>query len=70
MNSSIYSADRATHLRIVAVVMTFGIAITGIAISVRADAIGSAQATYSSQTTKAQVPGRNVLAARAVTDRI
>jgi hypothetical protein len=70
MNSSIYSADRATHLRIVAVVMTFSIAIMGIAISLRADAIGSTQATYSSQIGKAQVPGRNVLAAREVTDRI
>jgi hypothetical protein len=35
MNSSIYSADRKTHLRIVTVALAVSIAIVGFAISVR-----------------------------------
>ena len=70
MNSSIYSADRATHLRIVAVVMTFSIAIMGVAISVRASAISNAQASYSVHAGKALVPGPAAIAAREVTGRI
>jgi hypothetical protein len=70
MNSSIYSADRATHLRIVAVVMTVSIAIMALAITVRADAISHARASYSVHAGKALVPGPATIAAREVTGRI
>lgn len=70
MNSSIYSADRATHLRIVAVVMTVSIAIMAFAISLRASAISNAQTSYSVHTAKPLVPGPAAIAAREVTGRI
>lgn len=39
MNSSIYSADRATHLRIVAIALAGSIAFLGFSVSVRLDAV-------------------------------
>jgi len=36
MNHSIYSADRATHLKIVVVALVAGIVVAGLGISVRA----------------------------------
>ncbi len=46
MNHSIYSADRTTHLKIVAVALFAGIAIVGFGISMRSnDSINSVQAT-------------------------
>lgn len=41
MNSSIYSADRATHLRVVAIALVISIAIVGLGISARVSAIGA-----------------------------
>ena len=35
MNHSIYSADRATHLKVVAVALVAGIAVAGLGISAR-----------------------------------
>ncbi len=35
MNHSIYSADRSTHLKIVVVALVVGIALTGLALSLR-----------------------------------
>jgi len=43
MNSSIYSADRATHLRIVAVVLVISIAIVGFGMTARIKAAGAMQ---------------------------
>jgi hypothetical protein len=42
MNHSIHSADRATHLKIVAMALVAGIAVTGFAISVHNPAGGRA----------------------------
>ena len=46
MNHSIYSADRSTHLKIVAVALIAGIAVAGFGISARSgsDSSGYAQA--------------------------
>jgi len=38
MNHSIYSADRATHLKIVVVALIAGIAVVGLGISARSNA--------------------------------
>jgi hypothetical protein len=38
MNHSIYSADRATHLKIVVVALIAGIAVAGLGFSVRSSA--------------------------------
>jgi len=38
MNHSIYSADRATHLKIVVVALVAGIAVVGLGISARSNA--------------------------------
>ncbi len=45
MNCSVYSADRTTHLRIIAVALVFSIMIVGLAVSARVSAIGSMQAS-------------------------
>ena len=46
MNHSIYSADRTTHLKIVAMALVAGIGIAGFAISMRSnDLVTTAQAT-------------------------
>jgi len=41
MNSSIYRADRATHLRIAAVVLLISIAIVGFGMTARIKAVGA-----------------------------
>ena len=43
MNHSIYSADRMTHLKIVAVALVAGIMIAGFGISARMDSDGMTQ---------------------------
>ena len=43
MNSSVYSADRTTHLRIVAVALMASIAIAGFAVSTRINSIAAAR---------------------------
>jgi hypothetical protein len=72
VNSSIYSADRTTHLRIVALVMAVSVGIMAFAISVRASAINNAnaQASYSVRAGKALVPGPATIATREVTGRV
>ncbi len=47
MNSSIHTADRATHMRILALALIAAIAVTGFAISVRLSANGGMQANMS-----------------------
>ena len=49
MNSSVYSADRATHLRVVAVALMASIAIVGFAISARVNSIEAAQTTHANR---------------------
>ena len=59
MNSSIYSADRTTHLRDVALALVISIAIIGIGVSVRVDAIGLRQVVqHSSPVQKAEPVSR------------
>jgi hypothetical protein len=54
MNSSIYSADRTTHLRVVAVALIISIAIVGFGISARLNAVGAMQVSvHSGQIEKA-----------------
>ena len=43
MNHSIYSADRATHLKIVVVALVAGIAVAGLGISARVSSNGYMQ---------------------------
>ena len=43
MNHSIYSADRATHLKVVAVALMAGIAVAGLGISARTSDDGYTQ---------------------------
>jgi hypothetical protein len=43
MNHSIYSADRATHLKVVAVALVAGIAVAGLGISARTSDDGYTQ---------------------------
>ena len=45
MNSSIYSADRTTHLRVVTVALAVSIAIVGLGISARVNSVGAMQAS-------------------------
>jgi hypothetical protein len=57
MNSTIHNADRATHIRIVALALIASIAVTGFAISARLSA-GEMQANVNtSRVVKAQLPG-------------
>jgi hypothetical protein len=44
MNHSIYSADKPTHLKIVAVALVAGIAVAGLGISARSGSDGSSYA--------------------------
>jgi hypothetical protein len=47
MNHSIYSADRATHLKVVVVALAVGIAVAGLGIAARSNADdGYAQTTH------------------------
>jgi len=55
MNSTIHTADRATHLRIVALALIAAIAVTGFAISVRLSS-GGIQANMNTGVMKAQIP--------------
>jgi hypothetical protein len=71
MNSSIYSADRTTHLRIIAVALVISIAIVGFAASARLAAIGTLQASEpSGQIQKAGVPTLEAMATRSALPRI
>jgi hypothetical protein len=71
MNCSIYSADRTTHLRIIAVALVISIAIVGFAASARLATIGTLQASErSGQIQKARVPNLEATATRTVLPRI
>lgn len=69
MNSSIYSADRATHLRVVAVALIISIAIVGFGISARVSALYAMQASEQSQIAKVGEIGREAAASRMVPGR-
>lgn len=70
MNSSIYSADRATHLRIIALALVISTAIVGFAVSARLGTIGTMQASeHPRQIQKAGTVSR-AMAARAAPPRI
>ena len=70
MNSSIYSADRTTHLRIVALALVISIAIVGFAISTRISAVTMLASTYPGQVQKAGHANQAAEAARAAPCRI
>jgi len=57
MNHSIYSADRSTHLKIVAVALVAGIAVAGFGISARS---GSDGGSYT-QTARVIKAGKSVV---------
>ena len=59
MNASVYSADRATYLRIVIVALLASIAFVGFAISSRIGGDRSAQAVNGAYTWKAELPNHN-----------
>jgi uncharacterized membrane protein len=56
MNHSFYSADRSTHLKIVAVALIAGVSILGYGIAVRSKGDGSAYAQQNIQVIKAGKP--------------
>ncbi len=66
MNSSIYSADRATYLRIVVVALMVSIGIVGFAISARVSAFRSLQAANVGQVERAEFSGRKAALASPV----
>lgn len=70
MNSSIYSADRITHLRVVAVALIISIAIVGFGISARLSSVGAMQVSeHSGQIEKAGQVSREAATLRAVPGR-
>jgi hypothetical protein len=62
MNSSVYSADRATYLRVVIVALLASIAITGFAISARMGDDRPAQAMNGPSIWKAELPNHTAAA--------
>ena len=63
MNSSVYNADRATHLKIVAVALIASIAMVGLAISARVNSTQDRQITSAGMIPKAETPKRQAIAA-------
>ena len=61
MTSSVYNADRATHLRIVAVVIA-SIAIVGLAISARVNLFQGSQITSAGMIQKAEISKNEAIA--------
>jgi len=59
MNSSVFSADRATYLRIVIVALLASIAVVALAISAKIGDDRSAQAMNSGYTWKAELPNHS-----------
>ena len=66
MNSSVYNADRATHLRIIAVALIASIAIVGLAISARVNSIQGRQITSAGMIQKAEISKNEAIAAPTV----
>jgi hypothetical protein len=56
MNHSIYSADRSTHLKIVAVALVAGITVAGFGITARTGADGAYAQTQTAKIIKAGKP--------------
>jgi hypothetical protein len=64
MNATIHNADRATHMRIVALALVAAIAVSGFAISARLSGSGGMRANASaSHVLKAQAPANQPTAA-------
>jgi hypothetical protein len=70
MNSSIYSADRTTHLRIVTLALVIGTAIVGFAVSARINTVGAMQASAHSGQVQKAAPANQEAAARTEPRRI
>ena len=66
MNHSIYSADRSTHLKIVAVALVAGITVAGFGISARNGSDGSGYA----QTAKVIKAGKPVMVTSSETSQL
>jgi hypothetical protein len=66
MNHSIYSADRSTHLKIVAVALVAGIAVAGFGISARS---GSSDSSYT-QTARVIKAGKPVVVTSSETSLV
>lgn len=64
MNHSIYSADRTTHLKIVAVALVAGISLAGFGIAARVNDMSNT--TQSAQVIKAGKPTLNASATSSV----
>ena len=62
MNSSVYCADRATHLRIVSVAFMASIAMVGFAISARGSSIEITQTINERRPQKVEIVGKEALA--------
>lgn len=63
MNSSVYSADRATHLRILAVALAASIAIVGFVISVRVTSIEMTQTMNAGRLQKVAMKSKEAILA-------
>ena len=63
MNSTVYNADRATHLKIVAVALIASITMVGLAISARVHSTQDRQITSAGMIQKADIPKREAIAA-------
>ncbi len=61
MNSSVYTADRATHVRIVVVALIASISIVGFAISARVNSIGMTQTVSADRAQKAEIPSKEAI---------
>ena len=61
MNSSVYSADRTTHLRIVVVALIASIAILGIAMSLRINSFDTMQTTTNGRLHRAEIADREAI---------
>jgi hypothetical protein len=63
MNSSVYSADRATHLRILAAALLASIAILGFAISARVNSAEMTRTMTVGRPLKAEAPSKEAATA-------
>jgi hypothetical protein len=61
MNSSVYSADRSTHLRIVVTALIASIIIVGLAISTRLSSDGGMQIVGTGRPQKIELPNREAI---------
>lgn len=64
MNFSVYSADRATHLRIVVVALIASTAIVGFSISTQLNSIEPARAMNIDRYQQVRIPGEEALGIR------